>query len=969
MRTSTFTSRFRKDTGHERGPTKRVDYREHGALTDLRANSIFLVLSISLMMGICSGVTNVEQSRHGRHIRCVQGGVELTAVDRIPYVVCAENYCAHYALPDVVELVRFPPQITLHEHDVQWKFLENSSLVAIETTCPPAPFCDNVDCTFCSALIFNPECWPVGAIGVTALLLYFIITGCYVFLYVPLTMGKPVRILLTCMQYAFGWLSRMAWRALCRFRRRRTKDLLELLAIVLGLASLVCTVNGCQEINIFSHRNTVCSTSEDKQLCKVHNQKKKYVAHMIPSVPVKWGAFSFSLSSLTLPPTPALNTHFIADNNETALWDSSLVPALFCQNSSAAEKLQCEVREECACYPAELKVNCKCKGVDIAEWFRNLQHRFPVVTPALTFRRNQEGLVQASISTMVMAEIVINIQDEFETSLLVDEAICTVPNTKFDRIKYAFSRMAAQDVDDDTKYWSTFMVKQHYRWEAIKSDLDAMSEAFQQQISIASMIQLQWSYTQTEESFVLGTPAHKIRTVSKVMKDLILTRERISRMGVRFVCTLRFYKDQIFIGKPKKPKEEWESEAEAALLQLDKNVKRFSAVIKEMEREMEQAEKDFNVGPCHTNAQHINTLFRRAFDNLTATDKDSAEKRFETLQQKLDEQSEEISRLKKALEPKQNTAEDVEMTDDAYWSRMVEEVHDVDEANQVQTSPPELVSEGPDEEEELDFRSAAGDEEEAMKKEDQLKVVCDEKGERVVERVQADRVVERVSEGRHEDRRQVQADRVVERVSEGRHEDRRQVQADRVVERVSEDRHEDHREAPRRDERELEKLIQDVQKKIDHMERALKTFPYRKRETFSPGVKRTTKCCFCGVVGRHFSDSCPTITDGQERWELMLEKVFLPILSEPMWNRVKGTPFEFVIPSEHHHTALCRVPDRRGRARSRIEEAREELRQLLGELALATVLRRREQEKRQEGGETRWKEVRETGVWAQFGLR
>ncbi|KAK6029666.1 hypothetical protein OSTOST_04222 [Ostertagia ostertagi] len=186
-----------------------------------------------------------------------------------------------------------------------------------------------------------------------------------------------------------------------------------------------------------------------------------------------------------------------------------------------------------------------------------------------------------------------------------------------------------------------------------------------------------------------------------------------------------------------------------------------------MERGMEQAEKNFNVGSCHTNAQHINTLLRRAFDNLTAMDKCSAEKRFETLQQKLDEQSE----VKNDIASEESARAEAE-----YGGRHFS---------------PELASEGPDEEEELDFRSAAGDEEEAMNIEDQLKVVCDEKGERVVERVQADR----------------------------------------VVECVSGDRHEEHRWAPRRDERELKRLIQEVQKKIEHVERALKTFPYRKKET------------------------------------------------------------------------------------------------------------------------------------------
>nr|CDJ90019.1 unnamed protein product [Haemonchus contortus] len=72
------------------------------------------------------------------------------------------------------------------------------------------------------------------------------------------------------------------------------------------------------------------------------------------------------------------------------------------------------------------------------------------------------------------------------------------------------------------------------------------------------------------------------------------------------------------------------------LLQLDKNKQRFEEVISEMEYELEKAEKDFNEGPCHTNAEHIDKLFCKAFENLTASDKDDADKRFADVQKKIE---------------------------------------------------------------------------------------------------------------------------------------------------------------------------------------------------------------------------------------------------------------------------------------------------------------------------------------------
>ncbi|KAK5984627.1 hypothetical protein GCK32_022679, partial [Trichostrongylus colubriformis] len=209
----------------------------------------------------------------------------------------------------------------------------------------------------------------------------------------------------------------------------------------------------------------------------------------------------------------------------------------------------------------------------------------------------------------------------------------------------------------------------------------------------------------------------------------------------------------------------------------------------------------------------------------------------------------------------------------------------------------------------------------------------------------------------------VPQDRAADRVPQERAADR--VPQDRAADRVPQDRieQEDRRHPPVRDERELERVIGNVQEEIDHMERAMDNFPYRKRESFSRGIRPLNQCCFCSVKGEHFSDSCPTVTDGQDRWEIMLERYFCQYclnrcgmydLCQYRYKecfyceRVRGTPFEYLIPREPHHTALCRVPDQRGRARARIEEAREELQRLLGELSLAIVLRRREAERRQE---------------------
>lgn len=556
-------------------PRKKVDFSAFST----KAMTMLFVAVLSVLCGTCSG--SKDRDRHGKSIRCVKGGVVLKATDSLPYEVCADDYCKHVDLPGISETVHFPAQVVLHEHEVQWKILDNTSLTTVEIVCPPAPFCEHIDCAFCSALVLNPECWPLGAIAVTAVLLYFFITGCYVFLYVPVVIGKPIRIVATairCMGHALG---KMVWNRCKSRRRRRATDLVELLAIMSGLSLAISQAHACQQVNIFSHQSTSCTTTGGRQLCKVQmsqvlkinpfkreacfrmlknsttvheirvkwksldltcepeteyytrdteyhvvdskrcphtgscigrkcadinasallpeleegnsypgttycvescggpgcdcfywssgclfyriyvkptstqifevfhcnrwkeaakiefwhwdgkrTKERKLIAHMVPNVPKKWGAFTFTLSTITVPPTPLLSTPFISDGNDTALWNSRMIPPMRCDNSEAAAALDCQIKEDCNCYPAETRANCKCKEVDIRKWFYDVQNRLPVVTPAVVFRRDlgSTSSIRATIPTMTTSEIILSVQDELETNVLIDDDICTISN-------------------------------------------------------------------------------------------------------------------------------------------------------------------------------------------------------------------------------------------------------------------------------------------------------------------------------------------------------------------------------------------------------------------------------------------------------------------------------------------------------------------------------------------------------------
>ncbi|CAJ0588713.1 unnamed protein product [Cylicocyclus nassatus] len=161
-------------------PNRKKNYAEN-----ILNTSILLVTMLGLLItndGVRGQKVRDQVAKITRFIKCIPGGVQLVSEVQVPYQVCAEDFCKTFDSPHYNETVRFPPSIVLHEHKVQWKLSINNAIDIMEAMCPSAPFCESVDCLFCTSLIFNPECWPVGAIIALTVLLYLIATGCYALL-------------------------------------------------------------------------------------------------------------------------------------------------------------------------------------------------------------------------------------------------------------------------------------------------------------------------------------------------------------------------------------------------------------------------------------------------------------------------------------------------------------------------------------------------------------------------------------------------------------------------------------------------------------------------------------------------------------------------------------------------------------------------------------------------------------------
>ncbi|KAK6035636.1 hypothetical protein COOONC_26859, partial [Cooperia oncophora] len=72
-----------------------------------------------------------------------------------------------------------------------------------------------------------------------------------------------------------------------------------------------------------------------------------------PNQPKQFSWWTLTLSSLGIPPVPALDSTFITNGNHTALAPGHYYPPLVCRTSEDARNMTCEIVEDCICAPAE----------------------------------------------------------------------------------------------------------------------------------------------------------------------------------------------------------------------------------------------------------------------------------------------------------------------------------------------------------------------------------------------------------------------------------------------------------------------------------------------------------------------------------------------------------------------------------------------------------------------------------------
>ncbi|KHJ79218.1 hypothetical protein OESDEN_21142, partial [Oesophagostomum dentatum] len=486
------------------------------------------------------------------------------------------------------------------------------------------------------------------------------------------------------------------------------------------------------------------------------------VASMKPNVPISWKAFTFTLSSLTVPPIPLLNVPFISDGSNLAIWKSTLVPALRCNSVKDAESLQCDVIEDCYCSPAETKANCQCKEVDIQEPFRNLQHRLPITTPALSFRISREGLVQARVPAMTTSEIILTFQDDLKTDIVVDDAICTVSNAILvgcykcakgaaanikctsskttqaeitcegssfsvpcdetgaeSTLRFSFERaqihitcsvscgsvsmkfelggilkftntahalfstwisgqsnnpsdfqwpdishivnvflqwMSAAEIDGDTRYLRKFMHPHSLSSLHFENELRTIYNALYKQISISASLTSQWEAIKSEKSFLLAAPGENILLISRCLRTAEITRERILRLGSRYVFTDLLYARNagkgnvsLFNWQDWREKSEYGSQIETILMMIDVRKQLLDDQIKDMEKVLCTQEKALREAQKTLNLTQVAEMIRRENEQLLEQFKEEPRLRVSLLENQLEAKEAEIRRLRNTI--------------------------------------------------------------------------------------------------------------------------------------------------------------------------------------------------------------------------------------------------------------------------------------------------------------------------------
>ncbi|EFO96401.1 hypothetical protein CRE_14524 [Caenorhabditis remanei] len=252
---------------------KRVNYNEDqhedrfqvasaiSTLVNFPWSKFMIMVILSIIIGPTMAISPLECTPTGIRVNVEYEGFEM----------CVQNYCtsrprmtwnSNYAD------VWIPPALKITDHHATAKILMANAVTVYELNCHAVSTCDSIDCVICTTNVLNPECHPYMALGGFAVILYIIAMIVYCIFKVKISMGAPLIMIYKLLQMIIskcrGFIPRKS--------SRRGKINWEIMVTILMFSSMIHSSNACQEVNLLSQGEKIC-TKEEPKTCKLVTQE------------------------------------------------------------------------------------------------------------------------------------------------------------------------------------------------------------------------------------------------------------------------------------------------------------------------------------------------------------------------------------------------------------------------------------------------------------------------------------------------------------------------------------------------------------------------------------------------------------------------------------------------------------------------------------------------------------------------
>ncbi|PIC12741.1 hypothetical protein B9Z55_028250 [Caenorhabditis nigoni] len=189
--------------------------------------------------------------------------------DKNSFEACVEDYCTNYhrinwnAWNERYD-VWIPQEKKIRQHHATIKIYDGEKIKTWELDCQEVRFCETIDCTICWTNILNPEChiwWAIGGLAAAAFIgLLILHSVCFAPIRLAATFilgWKITKILGSCILATIKELWRRVsckWTTRARQRYHRMR-----MIIVLWLVLMTPLVLGCQQIDVYTQFQKICS--------------------------------------------------------------------------------------------------------------------------------------------------------------------------------------------------------------------------------------------------------------------------------------------------------------------------------------------------------------------------------------------------------------------------------------------------------------------------------------------------------------------------------------------------------------------------------------------------------------------------------------------------------------------------------------------------------------------------------------